>query len=371
MVASNRRDRIQADATRLLEAGVSGQVFPGAAAAVSWREHGETQVAVSCAGRLTPGGGRTGPDTPYDLASITKPFVATSALRLVASSQLALDVRAESYISDIRGTIGGQATLEELLSHRSGLAAWGGLYLDVPHERGTPAARRWIISEAARRPAEEDRGKVIYSDLGYMLAGELISKIAGCTLDQVVAEQVTEPLGIAGEVYYAGVASPERKGTLIRTAAPTEMCDWRGRVARGEVHDENCAALAGVSGHAGLFGTARGVAIFGRALLDSLQKRLDFLPSDLIAKALTRPVGSTSTYRLGWDSKGDDARTGKRLSPHSFGHFGFTGTSLWCDPARDVVLVLLTNRVHKSRANEKIKGFRPAFHDGILAVLES
>jgi len=348
-------------------------VFPGATACLAWRDDaGAPYFAEACAGKLQEGAVRVEMRTPFDLASLTKPFLATAALRLVADRTLALDTRVEQHVSDARGGHGGAATLEQLLTHRSGLSAWGGLYLDVPHEPGTAAARRFIVSEASRRPEEGPRtppDAALYSDLGYILAGELVARAAGQPLDRVVAAQVTEPLGIAEEVFYAGALSGERRAALVKRAAPTERCDWRGRVVRGEVHDENCAALGGVAGHAGLFGTAHGVAMFGQAMLDVLAGRSDFLPRELLRAALAPRPGSS--YRLGWDGKSaEGSSAGRRLSPETFGHLGFTGTSIWCDPTRGLVVVLLTNRVHPSRANERIKGFRPAFHDGVVRAFD-
>lgn len=363
-----RKDRVQREAQRLLEAGVAGQVFPGATACIGWRESGEAVYCVARGGRLS----YTAPtavrdDTPYDLASLTKPFVAMAALRLVTRGVIELDARADSILSDVRGGAAAGATLEQLLTHRAGLAPWGGLYLDVPHEPGSAAARRWILSEAARRMEEDATGGAIYSDLGYIIAGEMIARAAGDTLDRVVRAEVTEPLSIDGEVYFAGGLPSDRRAALARRAAPTERCEWRGRIVRGEVHDENCAALGGVSGHAGLFGDAPGVAVFGRAVLDSLLGRSEFLPKDAVTAALAERPGGT--HRLGWDIKsGEPSAAGRRMSAGTFGHLGFTGTSIWCDPVRDLVVVLLTNRVHPSRANEKIKGFRPAFHDGVVAA---
>ncbi len=368
-----RKERVYSEATRLLEAGVAGRVFPGAVACLGWRDSGGMPVYVeACAGKLHDGGSAVELRTPYDLASVTKPFVAMTALRLVSSGALRLDAKAEDLVGDARGGPGGAATLEQLLTHRAGLAPWGGLYLDVPHEPGTSAARRWIVSEASRRPEEgpsASKAAALYSDLGYIVAGEVVSRAAGLPLDRALATLVTEPLGIAEEVYFAGALPSDRKAMLAKRAAPTERCDWRGRLVRGEVHDENCAALGGVSGHAGLFGTAHGVAVFGRAMLDARAGRSNFLPRDLVAQALAPRPGSS--LRLGWDSKSAEGSTaGKRLSAETFGHLGFTGTSIWCDPTRDLVVVLLTNRVNPSRANERIKGFRPAFHDAIVGAFD-
>lgn len=357
----------------MLRSGVTGNVFPGAATAISWRTGGSAapELAEACAGLREPGGKPVTEDTAYDLASLTKPVVATCALRLVARGVLALDTRAEQLLPDTRGTIGGAATLEALLSHRSGLAAWGGLYLDVPHEPGTPAARRWIVGEASRRADEGHALRTLYSDLGYILLGEMLARAAGAPLEEVVRAEIGVPLGLKEtELFYASALSPERRAEVLRRVAATERDEWRGRLVRGEVHDENCFALGGVSGHAGLFGTARAYATFGRAVLDvKLGRASTFVRPDLLQAALAPRTGTT--YRLGWDGKsGGESAAGRRTSTQTFGHLGFTGTSIFCDPAHDLVIVLLSNRVCPSRANEKIKGFRPAFHDGVVAVFD-
>lgn len=364
------KQRVQREAVRLMDAGVAGQAFPGGVACVNWRDGDQVHAVEVASGRLRAGEAEVRVQTPYDLASLTKPVVAMAALRLVAAGKLSLDVRTDSVVTDVRGGVGGIATLEMLLTHRSGLADWGGLYLDVPHDPGTAAARRWILSEASRRPAENDPKGPLYSDLGYMIAGEVIARTAGEKLDRVVAKEITEPLGIANEIFFPAALPPDRRAQIVREAAPTEWCEWRGRLIRGEVHDENSAAFGGVAGNAGLFGTARGVATFGRAALDSLLGRgpNPLIPQQLMEYAL-RPIEGT-TIRLGWDAKSpENSSAGRRMSARSFGHLGFTGTSLWCDPERDMVIVLLTNRVHPSRANERIKGFRPGFHDGVIAAL--
>ncbi|HEX7476255.1 MAG TPA: serine hydrolase domain-containing protein [Polyangiales bacterium] len=362
------KQRVQREASRLMDAGVAGQAFPGGVACVNWRDGDQVLSVDVAAGKLRMGETEVRPSTPYDLASLTKPIVATAALRLVAAGKLSLDVRTDSVVTDVRGGVGGLATLEMLLTHRSGLADWGGLYLDVPHDPGTAAARRWILSEASRRPAEGEVKGPLYSDLGYLIAGEVIARTAGEKLDRVISREVTDPLGISSELFFPAALAPDRRAQMVREAAPTEWCEWRGRLIRGEVHDENCAAFGGVAGNAGLFGTARAVATFCRAVLDSVLGRGDFLPQKLIEDAL-KPIEGTS-LRLGWDGKSaDSSSAGRRMSARTFGHLGFTGTSMWCDPERDLVIVLLTNRVHPSRANERIKGFRPGFHDGLLAAL--
>lgn len=364
------KQRVERETRRLLDAGVAGQAFPGAVACIDWRDGDKVYRVEVAAGVLKASEGATQTGTPYDLASLTKPVVAMAALRLVAAGRQALDVRTDSVVTDVRGGPGGAATLEGLLRHQAGLAAWGGLYLDVPHDPGTPAARRWILSEASRRPVEQRTSPTLYSDLGYLIAGELIARGAGDKLEKVIATEVTEPLGIANEMFFPAALAADRRAQAVRDTAPTETCEWRGRLIRAEVHDENCAAFGGVAGHAGLFGTARAVATFGRATLDACTGRGDFLPQALIAAALQPSGDESTTQRLGWDTKSPDSSAGRRFGPKSFGHLGFTGTSLWCDPDKDVVVALLTNRVFPSRANERIKGFRPGFHDGVMASLE-
>ena len=362
--------RIHRETARLLDAGVAGRVFPGAAACVAFR-HRRSWTYVECAaGALEPAGAKVAASTIYDLASVTKSFVAVTALRMREGRSLDLSARADKELSDLRGHVAEGATLENLLSHRAGLDAWGGLYLDVPPELGASAARRWMLGEAGRRTHEEPRGSCVYSDLGYMLAGEMVARAYGGSLADAVRTHVTQPLEIAHDVRYVGALPAHERSAIARKAAPTERCEWRGKVVRGEVHDENCAALGGVSGHAGLFGTAGAVARFGTALLDVHGGRSQFLPESALQFALeARPGGDR--YRMGFDTKlGDDSAMGKRSAAQTFGHLGFTGTSYLCEPKRQVVMVLLSNRVHPSRANEKIRAFRPAFHDGVLAAFD-
>lgn len=361
--------RFQEAMRRLLEAGVSGGVFPGGAAATSFQQDGALLLSEGCAGRLSyeNGSAPVRQDTIYDLASITKSFVAVAALVAAERGQLDLDCPAENIIGDLRGGVAADITLRQLLAHRSGLSAWGGLFFDLPHALGSPAARRWLVGEAARRRERPSNEKVEYSDLGYILAGAMMSAMTGAPLDRIVAENVTGPLGIRQEVFYIGGSGAPPRTIVARRIAPTERCDFRGRIIRAEVHDENAAAMGGISGHAGLFGTARGVAAFARALLDVIAMRSDLFPREALLEALAPQPGTS--YRLGFDGKSEKGSSaGSRMDASAFGHLGFTGTSFWCDPRRDLAVVLLTNRVHPSRANKRIVGFRPAFHDGIVGV---
>jgi serine-type D-Ala-D-Ala carboxypeptidase len=367
-------DKAQLDSalSRLLEAGVSGQVFPGATACVGYRVGGEAAFAEGVAGQLglDRSLGLARKDTLYDLASLTKPVVAMTALVAEARKLVDLDRPAESVIGDLRGGPSADVTVRHLLSHSAGLSAWGGLFLDVPHAPGSAAARRWVIAEAGRRRERPNGAAVEYSDLGYIIAGAMLAVMSGRPLDRLVADLVTVPLGIQNEVFFPGGATSPGRATYAKRVAPTERCEFRGRIVRGEVHDENASVLGGVAGHAGLFGTALGVARFGRAVMDVIGGYSDVFPRASLLASLEPRSGTT--YRMGWDGKSAQGSTaGERMDESAFGHLGFTGTSLWCDPARNLVVVLLSNRVHPSRANRRINGFRPAFHDGVLSVYDN
>lgn len=306
--------------------------------------------------------------TCFDLASITKPFVASVAARMASRGQLDLAVRVDEVLPDARGTPLTNVTLEDLLAHQSGLDAWGGLYLDVQHEPGSAAARRWIVSEAMRRDGDHNKG-MVYSDLGYIVAGELLSKAAGKPLQELLESEVLSPLGLVGHVFYAGALPSAARHQLAPDVPPTERCDWRGRVVRAEVHDENCAALGGVAGHAGLFGDAESVARLGLEWMDVLLGRSTFVTRAVRDRVFAPRAGS---HRLGWDTKSDPGSSaGQRMGPRTFGHLGFTGTSVWCDPDRQLAVVLLSNRVHPTRSNTKIRTFRPAFYDGVVHCFDS
>lgn len=366
-------DKAQLDSaiSRLLEAGVSGQVFPGATGCIGYVAGGERIFAEGAAGHLglDRSLGVVRKDTVYDLASLTKPFIAIAALVAEAKKLVDLDRPAETVIGDLRGGPSADVTLRHLLSHSAGLSAWGGLYLDVPHTPGSAAARRWVVAEAGRRRERPSGVAVEYSDLGYIIAGAMLAAMSGRPLDRLVADLVTIPLGIQDEVFFPSSNLAPSRATAGKRIAPTERCEFRGRILRGEVHDENAAVLGGIAGHAGLFGTALGVAKFGRAVLDVIAGKSDVFPRETLLAALEPRVGTT--YRMGWDGKSPTGSTaGTRMDESAFGHLGFTGTSIWCDPARNVVVVLLSNRVHPSRANKRIQGFRPAFHDGVLGVYD-
>ncbi len=365
-MAADVSTRIEGALQEQLEAGCDAGVFPGASACVGrWHEGGWSYVD-GAAGTRAEGSDPVTAGTIYDLASLTKPWVAMAALRLHQAGVLELGARVEVLIPEASGLPVGTRTWEEILSHRSGLEAWVPFYETLPEEPGSDAARAWILSELLPRCDATKVGTSVYSDLGYILAGVAMSRASGQSLDTVVTERVASPLGVDESVFFG--ASRADQGWKAG-CAPTGWSPWRNRTLVGEVHDDNSAALGGVAGHAGMFGKAESVARFGAACLGGLAGRRGATEEELIRHSVA--VRSGGTHRLGWDGKAaEGSAAGSRIDPDAFGHLGFTGTSLWCDPRRQLVMVLLTNRVAVSDNNAAIRAFRPAFHDAVIHAFD-
>jgi len=307
----------------------------------------------------------------FDLASITKSFVAVTVARLVQRGRLAFDTPLRDLLPEARGTVTGSASILLLLAHRAGLSAHRTLF--APLLAGLPFDRATAIAETVhgrrpecRDPAPSGGHPPVYSDLGFALVGLAIERLERRALDQVVDREVCTPLALS--VGSARVLRARRAGFAAH-CLPTETVPFRGGEVHGVVHDENAWALSGhgLSGHAGLFGTAIGVARFGAALLDAQKGRSDgWLDSKSLAPLLEERAGGT--LRAGFDSKSaDQSSAGTLAGGRSFGHLGFTGTSFWCDPDADRVLVLLTNRVCPTRNNPRIRVARPVVNDALYA----
>ncbi len=358
-------ERLQ-QAAALLEKAVAEGVTPGGVLLVARRG---AIVLERAAGRLTweDDAPAVTPSTIYDLASLTKVIATTTLMmRRVESGALDLDAIAAAYLPELKGRPVGNATLRDLLAHSSGLPCCSELFRELGEGLGRDEARRRYVEHIAATEMEVGaRERAIYSDLGVLLLGEILERRAGRPLDDLVQEEILDPLGLRDTGYLPDPALRDR-------IAPTEPDDWRGRLPHGEVHDENTHALGGVAPHAGLFGTARDVAAFAQAMLNGGVYAGHRLASAETVALFTRraELVAGSSRALGWDTPSDPSSAGRYFSARSYGHTGFTGTSLWIDPELELIVVLLTNRVHPTRDNIAIRRLRPAIHDAIVLAID-
>lgn len=338
----------------LVDSAVAAGAAPGAV------------LAVSVAGRhWVHAAGRLGLDDPsapdartvYDLASLTKVVALTPlVLDAVAAGRLDLDEPVARRVPEFTGPGKAAVTLRHLLTHASGLPAWRPLYREAPNRDSALALV--FATPLDTLPGTRER----YSDLGLILAGVLVERVEGAPLDSLAARRLSG-LGLR-ETRFRPPASWRTR------IPPTELDPWRGRVLRGEVHDENAARLDGVSGHAGLFGSARDLLRYGEWWLARVGRggpggAAAWAPAtglDAVARAFAtrQEVVPGSSRAVGWDTPSDGSSAGPLLANWSFGHTGFTGTSIWVDPSRALVVVLLTNRVHPTRDNPRVGPLRRA-----------
>jgi len=303
--------------------------------------------------------------TLFDLASLTKPLATTLlTLHFVEQGRLRLDDPVARFLEVPNDK--KELTISSLLSHSSGLSPYRPYYRTFdPNRPGQGRTRLFqaILDDPLEYPpGSESR----YSDLGFILLGAILEKAAEQSLDTLFTRLVAAPLGLERELFFGPVND-------FFLCAATEQCSWRGRLIQGEVHDEHCFLLGGVSGHAGLFGTVRAVLHLCRILFLAWQgwREWSLVSRDTLELALTRRE-RTSSWCLGFDTPSPGgSSSGGMFSEKSVGHLGFTGTSFWMDPEKGVIVVLLTNRVHPTRSDTRIRSFRPEFHDRIMHYLVS
>lgn len=356
-----------------LQAAVDDGAFPGAVLAVRLRGRLIYEGAVGRLSPQIPGEGVT-IHTCYDLASLTKVLATTTALLLLMQrGKLMLDDRIDRILIELQGSAAGAASIHQLLTHSSGLPGWrpynerlATLEAGQSGFPGRTAAREAVLGYIAQEALIYERGsRSLYSDLGFMLLGWAVERLAGESLDQFCNNQIYRPLEAQPLAYVPrGLQAMPAASLKSHAIAPTEDDPWRGRMLRGEVHDENAFALGGVAGHAGLFGTARAVLAVAKAWMDGRRGKTGLLHPELVTLFTTRQQGiPNASWALGWDTPSAPSSSGTRFTPESFGHLGYTGTSLWIDPINELEVVLLSNRVHPTRKNERIKTFRPLIHD--------
>jgi serine-type D-Ala-D-Ala carboxypeptidase len=348
--------------TQLLRQAAASGVAPALAFAVS---RGDQSAQHWFAGHRTddPSSGAVGPDTPFDLASLTKPLTTTLwCLSLVDSGALDLESPLGEHLalSDARLR---DAPVWRLLNHTAGLPAHRPYFEGLgrtalrtgAHASARAALRRMLLrSDAAYVPGDRE----LYSDLGYLLL-EWVCEARDIPLSE---RWPTLPGHGPGALHMRSLPAPPAE-----EYAATERCPWRGRLLQGEVHDDNCWTLGGVGGHAGTFGTLASVHALARRCLAAARDESNALPfsSALFQRSIDpRWMHPLGTRVLGWDTPTPGASTsGTQFGRRAFGHLGFTGTSVWIDPDAAVVMTLLTNRVCPSRAEVRIRQLRPALHD--------
>ena len=361
--------------TEFLDSAVASGAAPGAVLAIS--RDGE---------RFVYGSGQLGADEPgapgaatiYDLASLTKVVgLVTGAMLAVDEAKLELDAPVRQYVPAFAGAGKERVTVRMLLAHASGLPAWRPLFREA-------RSRAEAFALADTTPLSSVPGTVeVYSDLGAIILTQVLEAIYHQRLDSLLERRVFGPLGMSATGYLPGANRRDR-------IAPTEMDPWRGRMLRGEVQDENAALMDGVSGHAGLFGSAEDLLTFAEWLLEqadgrsggqAVRRSESFtevnLPADRptirpsVLQDFTRRQNLVpgSSRALGWDTPSPGGSAGSRLSPRSFGHTGFTGTSVWIDPEHHLAIILLSNRVNPTRDNPRWAPLRGKIADLVMATL--
>lgn len=350
----------------LMRAALADGVFPGGVLHVSTGENVLFSRAYGRASIFT--GRRVTPDTVFDLASLTKPLATTLAvMKLVETGRLALDGRIGRVLPELQDSDKAAIRIRHLLYHTSGLPDYRPYYIDLVNL--PPAARRNALhGRLASEPLVGTIGETVrYSDLGFMLLEWIVEKTAAMRLDRFVRKTVYRPLGLEN-LFFIDAGGPPPPGKAF---AATENCPWRKKVLEGAVHDDNAWAVGGVAGHAGLFGTAGDLHRLLTLLLAAFHGRP---VSPVFRPALVRTFfrrGIPGGRALGFDApSAEGSSAGSCFSAQSVGHLGFTGTSFWMDLERRTIVILLTNRVHPSRANHRIRAFRPRLHDLVMTRLD-
>ena len=345
---------------RVVARGVKAGGYPGASVVVGRKGMAVWQKGFGTLDWAKSSSPVTADRTIYDLASLTKVVgTTTAAMILFDEGKLELEAPVSRYLPAFSGGYKDSVRVRHLLTHRSGLPAGRDLWRIA---RNPQEARLAVIdSKLACVPGRCYE----YSDLGYIILGMVVENAAGQELDRFLAERVFAPLGMT-DTYFRPADS------LRHRIAPTAVAAPRGYPVRGEVHDENAFALGGVAGHAGMFSTAADLSIFAQMMLNGGVYNGVRIASDSAVRLFTRRAEGSRA--LGWDSCTGTGGCGAHLSDRAFGHTGFTGTSIWIDPDREMFVVLLTNRVHAAKARRPAKVISDVRADladlSVLAVMD-
>ena len=341
-----------------MQAAVEARAFPACSAAVT---HRRRLVLEKVLGRFTYDADAEAVTTAsiFDLASLTK-VVATTTMAMILYERGLLDLEMpvvgvvpEFAANDPRRS---EVTVHMLLAHSSGLPAYEKLFLRA-------RTREEVLAAAFTTPLVAEPGaQAKYSDIGFIILAVALERIADEKLDEFCQREIFGPLGMS----HTSFNPPASWRSSIPPTADDRT--FRNRIIQGEVQDENASVLGGVAGHAGVFATAQDLARFAHTILEGGRLILRPETVSLFTRRETEPAGTSRT--LGWDTPSSPSQSGKYFSPRSFGHLGYTGTSLWIDPERQLSVTLLTNRTWPDCANQAIKEVRPRFHDAVIEALE-
>jgi serine-type D-Ala-D-Ala carboxypeptidase len=356
--AHQQQDTVFAPAFELIRQAIAERAFPAVSVAVT---HQGNLVALKAFGRFTcePDSPETTTASVFDLASITKVLATTSmAMILYERGLLDLDLPVMAVVAEFAGEDPRRdaVTLRMLLTHSSGLPAYEKLFLRAKNKDE-------LLSAAFASPLTADPGaKAEYSDIGFIVLGAALERMAEESLDRFCQREVFGPLAMTRTAFNPPLT--------WRASIPPTANDqsFRHRIIQGEVQDENASVLGGVAGHAGVFATAEDVAIFAHTMLSGGRPILRPETLALFTRRESSPPGTSRA--LGWDTPSSPSQSGKYFSSSSFGHLGYTGASLWIDPERQLSITLLTNRTWPDCSNQAIKQLRPKSHDAVVEALQ-
>ena len=353
----DQQDAVFRRAFLILEEAIRARAFPAVSTAVT---HRGKLVGLKAVGRYTydPGACQVTPAHIFDLASVTK-AIATTSMAMILNQRGSLDL--EIPVVEVVPEFAGdderrrRVTLRHLLAHSSGLPAYEKLFLRAR------AAEELLVAAFRTGLVAEPGTKAEYSDIGFIILGVALARIADETIDQFCRREVFGPVGMS----HTGFNPPASWRSM--TVPTVDDRVFRHRTIQGEVQDENASLLGGVAGHAGLFATAHDVARFAHLLIEGGQPW--FRPETIALFTRRQPLPGGSSRALGWDTPSSPSQSGGYFGPHSYGHLGYTGTSLWIDPGRQISITLLSNRTWPDASNQAIKQVRPAFHDAVMKAL--
>ena len=346
----------------LMRQALDERVFPGAVLLVGRAGQVAFFQAYGLANRFTRQPMTRG--TVFDLASLTKPLATTLAVAsLVDRGRIGLDQPIGPWMPGLSGSDKACLTVRQLLGHRSGFPAHRPFYMTL--KKLPPSKRKAVVLDLLRQvPLAHPAGRAgVYSDLGFMLLARLVEAVAGCPLNRFLARDIYSPMGL-GDLFFVELADRPPPQRLF---AATELCPVRRRLLIGEVHDDNAWYAGGVEGHAGLFGSAEAVFRLLRRLAADYHGRSPqpFFSRQILAELFHGT--SNHPFALGFDHPAaHGSSAGNHFSAGSVGHLGFTGVSFWLDLERDCTVILLTNRVHPFRWNNRLHAYRPRIHDRIM-----